>query len=104
MIDLSRTPVICWSRPKWYLPDRKCVVAGRLGAMAAKTKEHPAALLRLYKRVDRWLRRPAVKLNPFEHCGIARAAPKNLNVFWVATWPQGKEWVERGGELWPWDS
>ena len=104
LIDLARTPVISWRRPLWYGSDRKCLVPGRLGAMAAKVREHPSDLRRLYGRVDRWLRRPATKLNPFEHCsGLPVAEPKNLSTFWVAAWPQGKEWVHRGGELWPWD-
>ncbi len=29
--------------------------------------------------------------------------PRNLNALWVATWLEGKAWLDQGGELWPWD-
>ena len=104
LIDLSRTPVISWRRPVWYRPDQACIVAGGLGAMTAKVKEYPEELRRLHRSIDRWLRKPAVKVNPFEHCGRTPVPqPRNLSAFWVATWPQAKKWVDGGGELWPWD-
>jgi hypothetical protein len=104
LIDVSRTPVISWRRPVWYRPDRTCLVAGRLRSMTAKLKHYPFELRRLYQRIDRWLKKPATKINPFRHCTIPPVLePANLNVFWVAAWPQGKAWVDRGGELWPWD-
>ena len=102
-IDVGRTPVIRWSRPRWYRKDR-CLVAGRLGAMAAGKKDHPPALLQLHRQIERWLRRPATKFNPFKHCSdLPIQEPANLSVFWVAAWPQAKTWIDQGGELWPWD-
>jgi hypothetical protein len=102
-IDLARTPVIRWSRPRWYRKDR-CLVASRLGAMAARTKDHPPALLKLYRQIERWLRRPATKFNSFKHCSdLPVPEPPNLSHFWVAAWPQAKTWIAQGGELWPWD-
>jgi len=103
MIDLARTPVICWHRPYWYRL-HGCIVAGRLRSMAARRKEQPPELLRLHAQVDRWLRAPTTKVNPFRHCsGLARPAPSNLATFWVAAWPVGQAWIDDGGELWPWD-
>ena len=103
-VDLSRTPVISWRRPSWYNDDRKCLVAGRLGSTTAKENKRPHELRRLYKRVEYWLRKPAVKINPFQHCTNSPVPePKNLNMFWILAWSKGKEWVDQGGELWPWD-
>jgi hypothetical protein len=104
MIDLARTPVISWHRPSWYRKDTR-VVAGRLGSMAARRKEHPPELRRLHGQIDRWLRGPSTKFNPFRHCsGLPVPEPNNLATFWVAAWPLGKAWVQGGGELWPWDA
>jgi hypothetical protein len=90
MIDVARTPVICWRRPLWYRM-HSCVVAGRLGSMAARRKEQPPELLRLHAQVDRWLRGPTTKVNPFRHCsGLPVPEPSNLSTFWVAAWPVGK--------------
>ena len=104
LIDLSRTPIVSWRRPVWYRASRNCLVAGRLGSLTAKLKEYPPELGRLYKRVERWLRKPATKINPFRHCSNTPVPePKNLSPFWVAAWPLGMAWVDQGGELWPWD-
>jgi hypothetical protein len=102
MIDVARTPVIAWCRPRWYRTG--CVVAGRLGSMATTRNEQPPALRRLHSQIRRWLGKHATRFNPFEHCNdLPGGEPTNLANFWVGAWPLAKEWIERGGELWPWD-
>ena len=104
VIDFRTTPVLTWSRPSWRRKDRSCVVAGRLRSMTIKVRDYPTEMWRLFNRVDRWLRKPAVKINPFRHCKDSpRPEPRNLNPFWISAWPEAKEWIDQGGETWPWD-
>jgi len=104
IIDFRTTPVIIWSRPNWHRKDRSCIVSGRLRSMTVKVKDYPPEMRRLYSRIDRWLRKPAVKVNPFRHCRNSPIPePRNLNPFWICAWPEAKAWIDQGGETWPWD-
>lgn len=101
VIDLSRTPVLRWRRCCWHAPNR--LKPALLQGMELKVRQTPKDLLKLYAKVERWLKSRGEKLNPFEHCTeLPGAQPRNLNTFWVWVHPHALESVRRGLEIWPW--
>lgn len=112
LVDTARTPVIRWVRPRWYWTDRSCIIPGRLGAMSTPIKNHPPDLMRLVRRIERYLKKGGERLNcwdvlgdrPFLDQGKATNRPKSVAAYWVSVWPLGMEWVKNGGLLYPWDA
>jgi hypothetical protein len=105
-IDLTRTPVIRWQRARFQracLQNGRRLVPGLLQAMPVKLRDTPPEVLKLHRKIERWLKKRGEKLNPFGHCSQTLVPqPRNLNPFWVWVHPHAMEWVRGGGEIWPW--
>jgi hypothetical protein len=100
-VDLHSTPLIRWVRSR----ERRAgqLFPGRLTTTARPTKQLPPNLLRLYRRVERWLKRQGTSIDPFEYCSDAdRPRPTRLGPLAVWVLPGGMKYLKTGGEVWPW--
>lgn len=101
VIDQERSPVIRWLRCSWR--DDGHLTPGLLQGMAAPLRAWPQQLVRTYRSVERWLRRDAVRIDPFEHCdGPPATIPRDRRPFTVWARPAAASWVAGGGRVWPW--
>jgi len=104
LLDLERSPIVRWARCRWHSSGALC--PGLLQAQARKTSEQPAGLVRLHRRVARWMKKQGVRINPFDHGPeeLTMDPPANLNMFWAWAFPAAEAWVRDGGTIWPWNA
>jgi hypothetical protein len=101
VVDLCRTPVIRWRRS--LVRREGQLMPGSLQAMPMTIREHPPDVLKLHGKIERWIKKHAERVNPFDHCSDAPIPqPRNMNALWVWAHPHALEWVRNGGEIWPW--
>ncbi len=101
-LDTSRTPIIQFHRSSWN--ENGCLNPGRLGAMSTLVKDHPAALLEVHRRIERWLTSDGEKVNPFRHT-IETPVPEPARLGALTAWarPHALAWILDGGKVWPWN-
>lgn len=97
VLDHKRSPIVRWARCHWHSSGALC--PGLLQAQARKTSEQPADLLRLHRRVATWMKKHAVRMNPFDHAPeqLTMDPPANLNMFWAWAFPAAEAWVAMAG-------
>jgi hypothetical protein len=95
LIDFKRTPALVYRRSIARSPRR--LSPGGLGSMAEVRAARDKA--------QRWLRKRAVKTDPFEHCPEVRhRRPQRLGPLWCWIQPEAWRMVQAGTEVWPWDA
>ena len=82
-VDHERAPILVWERSRWHASGALC--PGRLRAQARPRKDQPKDLLRVHERVERWMKREGVKLQP-------------SGVFAL---PHAARWIREGGDVGP---
>ena len=103
LIDFTRTPMINFRRSTAQTPQR--LAPGGLGAMALPSAALPAEVRVAHGKAKRWLRKRAVKTDPFQHCPeVAHRRPKNLGPLWCWIQPEAWRLVQSGTEVWPWNA
>jgi hypothetical protein len=104
LLDNERSPIVRWARCHWHSSGALC--PGLLQAQARKTSQQPAELLRLHRRVATWMKKQAVRMNPFDHAPeqLTLDPPANLKMFWAWAFPAAEAWVRDGGTIWPWNA
>jgi hypothetical protein len=103
LIDLESSPVLNLRRSTALSPHR--LAPGAFYAMPVKAAALPAEVRAAYNKARRWLKKRAVKVDPFEHCPEVRSRrPNNLGP--LGCWVQPEAWrlVEAGTEIWPWNA
>lgn len=101
VIDLERTPVLTLRRSTRMLSNR--LAPGGLGSMPIGSSLIPDEVSRRHAAASRWLKRCAVKIDPFSHCPeVQTRRPQRLGLLWVWVQPHAFELVQRGLEIWPW--
>ncbi len=110
-IDMERTPVITWTRPRWYDALHRWIVPGRLGAMRMQIKTYPQEYLTFVRSIERILKKGGVTMNswdiqgdgPFTLDGKTVERPGNTGSYNVTVWPEAENWVRNGGKVYHWD-
>jgi hypothetical protein len=100
LIDLSRTPVIGLRRTSWHHSE-DCLIAGGLTAMHVPVRDLPREVASLHSRVERYLKRHSLRLNPFETCQLYRGPrrdPRRSRGWWMWAMPQAQSWLAGGGQ------
>jgi hypothetical protein len=103
-IDYERSPVLTWRRTSWHASGALC--PGLLGTQTRPRKDQPVELLRLLARVEKWMKRSGVRLDPFDHAPDEPPVERPANVKPFAVWahPHAAQWVRGGGSVWPWNA
>jgi hypothetical protein len=100
LIDLSRTPVIGLRRTRWHYSE-DCLIAGGLTAMRVRVRELPREVASLHARVERYLKRHSLRIDPFETCQVYRGPrrdPRRSRGWWMWAMPQAQSWLGAGGQ------
>jgi hypothetical protein len=92
LVDPYSTPLIRYQRCFWASPNH--LSPGFLKGMDRPRQEWPSALQRAFGQAERWLKRDAVKINPFDYASEDRVER-------VSTWvrPAAWRWLQEGGRL-----
>jgi hypothetical protein len=100
-LDYARSPIVVWHRSRWHRSGALC--AGRLSSQTRRRAEQPEALLALYDRVQAWMKREAIKLDPFDHAPdeVRLERPRGRKRPPVRAFPHAAAWVRGGGPVWP---
>jgi hypothetical protein len=102
LIDFTRTPMIVLRRSTAQSSRR--LAPGTLGAMELPSAALPTEVRAAHGKALRWLRKRAVKTDPFEHCPeVAHRRPKSLGPLWCWIQPEAWRMVQSGTEVWPWN-
>jgi hypothetical protein len=100
LIDFARTPAFVLLRSRAHSPQRLYPGGFGVSASAALPPEVGAAR----RKAQRWLRKRAVKIDPFEHCPEVRhRRPRLLGPLWCWIQPEAWRMVQSGTEVWPWN-
>ena len=93
VIDAHVSPVAFYRRCYW--DDEGNIGLGFLRGMDRPRRDWPPSLRRSIGQAERWLKREAVKVNPFEHVVGAR------RIDGVTTWvmPAAWAWLQDGGHI-----
>lgn len=93
LIDPHATPVMIYRRCFW-MPDARLAL-GRLQGMDRPRREWPPPFRRAFGQAERWLKRGAVKVSPFDHDDEPGGVPG------VVTWvrPAAWSWIRSGGRV-----
>jgi hypothetical protein len=104
LLDQERSPILRWKRCHWHHNGALC--PGLLGVQARTASQQPAGLLWLRRRVQTWMKKHAVRTNPFDHAPdeLATDPPANVDSYWVWAFPAAEAWVRDGGTVWPWNA
>lgn len=101
LLDTRATPIITFHRSNWN--ENACLNPGRLGAMSIPVKQQPKELIRLLRRIERWLEADGEKVNPFRHTiNTPVAEPERLGALTAWARPHALAWIREGGKVWPW--
>jgi len=102
LIDFARTPVFTLSRSHALSPQR--LAPGGYAGRPLRVATVPAEVRDAYRKVHRWIRSRAVKVDPFDHCPEVRhRRPKSLGPLWCWVQPEAWRMVQSGIEIWPWN-
>ena len=102
LIDLESTPVLRLLRSKAVSPHR--LAPGAFAAMPVRAAALPAEVRAAYDKASRWLKKRAVKADPFEHCPeVQSRRPNHLGPLWCWIQPEAWRLVQAGAEVWPWN-
>lgn len=102
LIDFARTPVFALSRSQALSPQR--LAPGGYAGRPLRVATVPAEVRAAYRKVHRWIRVRAVKVDPFDHCPEVRhRRPKSLGPLWCWVQPEAWRMVQSGIEIWPWN-
>jgi hypothetical protein len=96
VIDYKRSPIIRLRRAHWHRSG--ALLPALLQGQPRVTREWPPELLRLFQRVERWLRSWTTKTNEWDLCppeGEVRPANVRPYVFYAS--PAALDWVQKGG-------
>lgn len=93
VIDPHSSPVLMYRRCYWHADGKMGL--GFLNGMDRPRGEWPASLRGALGKAERWLKRDAVKINPFDYMEGARRIER------VATWvrPAAWAWLQNGGRI-----
>jgi hypothetical protein len=93
VIDPHSAPVVMYRRSYWDADG--AIGLGFLNGMDRPRREWPLALTRAHAAGERWLKRDAVKINPFDYMDGARRIDR------VAAWvrPAAWTWLQNGGRI-----
>ena len=101
LVDLEKTPVLILKRSTALGPHR--LAPGAFAAMPVKATALPAEVRAAYGKTQRWLRKRAIKADPFEHCAEVRSRrPDSIGALWCWVQPEAWRLVQAGAEIWPW--
>lgn len=111
-IDLERTPIILWDRPRWYDAGRDRIIPGRLASMGATKKTYPAEYLKLLREIESRLRKMGTKIDSWDFTGRdgdlidgrQMPRPRDTRAFRVIASPLAMDWLRSGGRLYHWDA
>jgi hypothetical protein len=95
VLDPHSSPVVIYQRCHWQDHPEGNLAVGFLRGMDRPRADWPPELRRAFGQAERWLKRAAVKINPFDYVD----GPGTIAN--VTTWarPAAWSWVERGGRL-----
>lgn len=95
VLDPHASPVVIYKRCHWQDHPEGNLAVGFLRGMDRPRADWPPELRRAIGQAERWLKRAAVKINPFDYID----GPGTIGN--VATWarPAAWSWVARGGRI-----
>ena len=109
-VDLERTAIITWSRPRWFDADRRWIIPSRLGATRAPFKSLSPEFRRMFRSVERLLRNGGQSINSWDipnaagDGDLASTRPRDTRNYMVTVWPEAAQWLEDGLRIYHWDS
>lgn len=109
-IDLETTPIVSWSRPRWFDSNRRWMVPSRLGTTRAAKKTFEPDFVKLFASIESFLRRNGKVVNSWdisnsrEETGLGFNTPKNTSSYNVTVWPEASLWLEAGIKIYHWDA
>ncbi|MBD3662910.1 hypothetical protein [Sulfitobacter aestuariivivens] len=109
-IDLETTPIVSWTRPRWYQGNRQWIVPSRLGSTRTTRRDFTPAYAKMFSSIEALLRRNGEKVNSWDipnsrdDTGLEFTAPKNTASFNVVVWPEAFRWLEKGVKIYHWDA
>ena len=95
VLDPHVSPVVIYRRCYWGDHPEGTLGVGFLGGMDRPRAEWPPGLRRSLGQAERWLKRGAVKIDPFDYVDGSETIAN------VVTWarPAAWSWLQRGGRL-----
>ena len=109
-VDLETTPIISWSRTKWFDENRHWIVPSRLGATRTTFKTLAPEFRKLYRSIDRLIRGKGKVINSWdipnslEETGLEFKRPLNTRSYGVSVWPEAAKWLDQGVKIYHWDA
>ena len=95
VLDPHASPVVIYRRCHWGDHPEGDLAVGFLHGMDRPRAEWPPELRRAFGQAERWLKRGAVKINPFDYVDATRGIPNAVTWARPAAW----SWVEKGGRI-----
>jgi hypothetical protein len=95
VVDPHMSPVLIYKRCHWQDRRDGSLAVGFLRGMDRPRSDWPPQLRQGFRQAERWLKRGAVKINPFDYVDEPRTIAN------VTTWarPAAWSWIERGGRI-----
>lgn len=95
VLDPHASPVVIYRRSHWGDQPEGQLAVGFLRGMDRPRSEWPRELQRALGQAERWLKRGAVKIDPFDYVDGSETIAN------VVTWarPVAWSWLQRGGRL-----
>jgi hypothetical protein len=95
VLDPQASPVVIYRRCHWGDHPEGNLAVGFIGGMDRPRADWPPELRRALGRAERWLKRGAVKIDPFDYVDGSASIPN------VVTWarPAAWSWLEAGGRI-----
>lgn len=95
VLDPHRSPVVIYRRCYWGDHPEGSLGVGFLHGMDRPRADWPPELRRALGQAERWLKRGAVKIHPFDYVDGTRGIPNAVTWARPAAW----SWIERGGRI-----
>jgi hypothetical protein len=95
VLDPHVSPIVIYRRCHWGDHPEGNLAVGFLGGMDRPRADWPPELRRALGQAERWLKRGAVKINPFDYVDGNGRIPNAVT--WVR--PAAWSWLERGGRI-----
>jgi len=95
VLDPHVSPVVIYRRCYWEDGPEGSLGVGFLHGMDRPRAEWPPELRRALGQAERWLKRGAVKIHPFDYVDGTRGIPNAVTWARPAAW----SWLERGGRI-----
>jgi hypothetical protein len=95
VLDPHASPVLIYRRCHWGDHPEGRLAVGFLRGMDRPRAQWPGELRRAFGQAERWLKRGAVKIDPFDYVDGTVRIPNAVTWARPAAW----SWLERGGRI-----